>query len=877
MPTWGCDACYLFGRNRNHPIGRCAACTRELPLRKLYCLLCWCQARIDAKAVARSPAQASHLAPHLPRVRHHQLFFADLHLMAEEPPAAGPQHHSDAPAADPTIPANEWIQPPLFEIRRDFPRFDRRRHADLANPHLVDARHAARNLGEAHGWTPSVTADVDRALVILLSGHVIGETIHHSEVASALRPRGLSVSRTITVLDHLGLLDDDRTSTFDAWLNRRPHELTPGIRRDVDSWLRTLHDGGPRTRARANSTVYTYLNETYPALSDWSMRYDHLREVTRADVLAVRDAARGKQRESRIVALRSLFRHCRTNGTIFRDPTIRIRISRPTSGPILPLQPDDVDQAVAAAQADPAVRVVLALAAVHAARPRAIRELRLDDVDLGNRRLSIAGHVRPLLVIYARRQVEELHHGRGWDVEYPRDVWRLRNLGIDSPHAHLRFDRIPQPWLRELAKRWARWRLGTGICGGQATKCVNALTRFGKFLDTSGVDTIAHIDRGVLERYLAYLHALGHGAKSHGELIGLVNAFFQAIRQHGWNDALPVDAMFYTEDYPKRPQRLPRALAEHVMTQLERGDNLDRWPDPAGRLVTVILMRCGLRVGDALRLPLDCLVHDADAAPYLRYFNNKMKREALVPIDDELETAIREQQQHVLRRWSRGPVLFPQPRANPDGTKPLSSSTYRIALKRWLTDCEVLDEHRRPVHLTPHQWRHTFGTRLINKDVPQEVVRVLLDHESHQMTAHYARINEKTVRRHWDRARKVNINGETVKLDPAGPLAEAAWAKQRLGRVTQALPNGYCGLPLQQTCPHANACLTCPMFVTTAEFLPQHRTHRKQVVQLISAAQARGQARVVEMNQQVLGNLDQIITVLDAESDEDESRVADAS
>lgn len=44
-----------------------------------------------------------------------------------------------------------------------------------------------------------------------------------------------------------------------------------------------------------------------------------------------------------------------------------------------------------------------------------------------------------------------------------------------------------------------------------------------------------------------------------------------------------------------------------------------------------MLMRCGLRVGDALRLSLDCLVHDADAAPYLRYFSHKMKREALVP------------------------------------------------------------------------------------------------------------------------------------------------------------------------------------------------------------------------------------------------------
>ncbi|MCT4574433.1 hypothetical protein N3930_46820, partial [Bacillus thuringiensis] len=79
------------------------------------------------------------------------------------------------------------------------------------------------------------------------------------------------------------------------------------------------------------------------------------------------------------------------------------------------------------------------------------------------------------------------------------------------------------------------------------------------------------------------------------------------------------------------------------------------------------------------------------------------------------------------------------------------------------------------------------------------------------MTAHYARLSATTIRRHWEAAQKVNIKGETVSIDPDGPLAEAAWAKQRVGRATQALPNGYWGLPVQQSCPHANACLSCPM------------------------------------------------------------------
>src|SRR5947209_19966001 len=114
------------------------------------------------------------------------------------------------------------------------------------------------------------------------------------------------------------------------------------------------------------------------------------------------------------------------------------------------------------------------------------------------------------------------------------------------------------------------------------------------------------------------------------------------------------------------------------------------------------------------------------------------------------------------------------------------------------------------------------------------------------------RLHDTTVRRHWEAARKVDISGQTVVVDPDGPLAEANWAKQRLGRATQALPNGYCGLPVQRTCPHANACLTCPMFITTTEFLPQHRQQRHEVLQIITAAQARGQLGLVEMNQQTL-------------------------
>jgi hypothetical protein len=239
--------------------------------------------------------------------------------------------------------------------------------------------------------------------------------------------------------------------------------------------------------------------------------------------------------------------------------------------------------------------------------------------------------------------------------------------------------------------------------------------------------------------------------------------FFQAIRQHRWDDTLPGTAAFYPGDTPPVPAQVSRQLAEYVMTQVESPASLDRWPNPAGRLVTLILTRCGLRISSALALDFGCLLHDGQQAPYLRYFNTKMKREAAVPIDEELQAAIHEQQRHVLDRWPDGTTcLFPRPHANVSGNLPLMA--------------------------------------------------------------------------------------------------------------TQTLPNGYCGLPVQKSCPHANACLTCPVFLSGPGFLPELREQRHRTLALIDTSGSKGQTRVLEMNQQVHTNLDHMIS----EIEKDQEKTADA-
>ena len=293
-------------------------------------------------------------------------------------------------------------------------------------------------------------------------------------------------------------------------------------------------------------------------------------------------------------------------------------------------------------------------------------------------------------------------------------VYRLPGLVINPgkpprPRIQLRFDRITQPWLRELAKRWARLRLSSGLTVATVQADVAALTRFSAFLAEAapGSDGSPVVSRAMLERYLAWLASqpIGHGVRE--DAITAVGMFFQAIRQHGWDDTLPATAMFFPGDLPHRPPRVTRHLAEYIMAQVEAPANLDRWPSPEGQLVTMILIRCGLRATDACTLAFDCLLHDGQGAPYLRYFNHKMRREAAVPIDEELQAEIRAQQQRVSARWPGGhPHLFPAPERNASGQHPLTYYSYHGMLNRWLQACDIRDEHGDPVHLTPHQWRH---------------------------------------------------------------------------------------------------------------------------------------------------------------------------
>lgn len=146
-----------------------------------------------------------------------------------------------------------------------------------------------------------------------------------------------------------------------------------------------------------------------PALRVWSACYDHIREVTRDDVLGYINSLYGHERRRAVAALRSLFTWAKKSGVVFRNPATRIRLGRRELPVWQPLTGSQLADAAAAATT-PQARLCLVLAAVHAARPGAIRALRLDDADLASGRLRLAGSDRPMGDLTARVLREWLEH-----------------------------------------------------------------------------------------------------------------------------------------------------------------------------------------------------------------------------------------------------------------------------------------------------------------------------------------------------------------------------------------------------------------------------------------------------------------------------------
>jgi integrase len=421
--------------------------------------------------------------------------------------------------------------------------------------------------------------------------------------------------------------------------------------------------------------------------------------------------------------------------------------------------------------------------------------------------------------------------GSAIEAAYAGDTWNANDLGMRARRGRdtARFGVISQLWLREALKTWSRFRLATGTAFSTVDSGAQSLRRFSVFLADAHPEIVGlpGVTRVVIEQYLSWLAGAGLATNTRSTSAIFLKGLFDWGHRYGTLTGLRADAVLYEDDVARPADALPLFIPEFIMAQLESDAALERLPSrPTCRNLVVVLMETGMRGGDACELPFNPLIEDSVGWPCLRFANSKASSEQLIPLSEKAAATIKDQQDYVTRTWPSGsPWLFPGIAENPDGTMPYAHGSLSGQLGRWQKIIDVRDESGQRVRIHAHQFRHTVGTRMINKGVPQHVIQKMLGQASPRMTARYAQLFDQTVRQAFEAycAQRVNTTGEAVPFDPDASTADAEWVKHNLARVRDSLPNGYCGRPPQQDCPHPNACLTCPDFQTTPEFLDIHR------------------------------------------------------
>ncbi|MGZ6638878.1 MAG: tyrosine-type recombinase/integrase [Solirubrobacteraceae bacterium] len=464
---------------------------------------------------------------------------------------------------------------------------------------------------------------------------------------------------------------------------------------------------------------------------------------------------------------------------------------------------------------------------------------------------------------------------RGWERLWAKDVWGQTEL----PHGDLasmyrgeefiRFERIAQPWLKEAAKRWTRMRLLSDTSPRTMSAYLVGVRYFSEWLASHAPEVSAPglLSRAVLEDYMLWVrHESRWKPATRNQRLLAVRLLLEEQREDGLA-GLPASALIHARELPRAYDALPKTLPGEVFAQWIAPAKLARL-DERDRTIVLVLAFTGFRVSSVVTLMRNCLEWGSDGHPYLRYFNVKASREAMLPIPPLLAEQLRRQEAWLAERFSQTEWLFPSRlrREAKRGAFHIDPGTVNLVVERYVRKAEIRTaDGKLALNIYPHLFRHHLGTSMVNENIPLTVIQDVLDHGSIEMTARYARMREETVKqavKRWHE--RVNIRGERIALPTDGPMEQAAWMKERIARAKQALPNGYCGLPLVQSCPHPNACLSCESFLTDGSFRAVHEQQQAETGRLLEKARKNNSVRLIEVLERDEQSLTRILEGLDA-------------
>jgi len=237
----------------------------------------------------------------------------------------------------------------------------------------------------------------------------------------------------------------------------------------------------------------------------------------------------------------------------------------------------------------------------------------------------------------------------------------------------------------------------------------------------------AEMETADIEAYLGKMTAEGLSKRSTARLLSSLRSFFDWCVQEGERKENPCDLV----DAPKLGKYLPAVLSLQEVEAILESVDLKKTFGKRDRAILEVLYGCGLRVSEVAGLLISHIHFDEGFVDVV----GKGDKQRLVPLGEMAADAVRAYMEDRPLPASRAfdDILF----LNRFG-KPLSRISIFNLVKQQAMAAGIRKE------ISPHTFRHSFATHLIENGADLRIVQEMLGHESILTTELYTHIDTST-------------------------------------------------------------------------------------------------------------------------------------
>ena len=245
-----------------------------------------------------------------------------------------------------------------------------------------------------------------------------------------------------------------------------------------------------------------------------------------------------------------------------------------------------------------------------------------------------------------------------------------------------------------------------------------------KFLDSLGARP-EEAGPSDIEYYLASRPQISE--RSQARILSSLRSFFDWMAKEGYISDNPCDRV----EAPKLGRYLPALLSENEIDRIIRVVDTASWQGKRDRAILEVLYGCGLRVSEAAGLKISSLFLDEG---FIRIIG-KGNKERLIPIGEMASEALQAylEERPAAASKTADDLVFLNRFA-----KPISRISLFKTVKKYTAAAGITKE------VSPHTFRHSFATHLIEHGADLRVVQEMLGHEDISTTEIYTHVDSST-------------------------------------------------------------------------------------------------------------------------------------